>query len=122
MLPESHDVLRLRRLEEEGRVAFDALVKFQGSPHISRCAARYDSSQPCMRLGSVDHAATITDNGLPVFRTIVAASSVSVGCFTCSKNRSELPHNVCELNVDALVWFILFLFYQSTKQITLQTY
>ena len=35
-VPESHSLLKVKRLEDEGKQAFDMILAYQASPHISR--------------------------------------------------------------------------------------
>lgn len=37
-IPENHLLLKAKKLEEEGRQAFDAVMAYQSSQHISRLA------------------------------------------------------------------------------------
>jgi Symplekin/PTA1 N-terminal len=36
-VPENHSLLKVKKLEEEGKQAFEMLIAYQASPHISRC-------------------------------------------------------------------------------------
>lgn len=38
LIPENHSLLKAKKLEEEGRQAFDAIMAYQSSQHISRFA------------------------------------------------------------------------------------
>ena len=35
-LPENHPVIKVKKLEDEGQSAFNVIMEYQASPHISR--------------------------------------------------------------------------------------